>query len=161
MKGVVDVWNSLPEEFREAKNFHESKGWLNNLRGRENIVIYPIQEDQIQLRKAHSCKLIPVRTNTGKDCVVTLFSLFPRQVFMAPAADGILGAKGRLQASSGQTVEDDPALGMWQICCSVGRCPIAARIGEQAQGWETVCLTQLTVGTEFSKSLSSISDAWV
>lgn len=54
---------------------------------------------------------------------------------------------------------DDPALGMWQICCSVGRCPIAARIGEQAQGWETVCLTQLTVGTEFSKSLSSISDA--
>lgn len=77
---------------------------------------------------------------------------------MAPNADGILGDKGRLQASSGQTAEVDPALGMWQICCCGGRCPIAARTGEQAQGWETVCLTQLTAGTEFSKSLSSIND---
>lgn len=73
-----------------------------------------------------------------------LFSLFPRQMFMAPAADGILGDKGRLWASSGETVEDDPALGMWQIYCCRRRCPISARIGEQTQGWETVSLTQLT-----------------
>lgn len=129
------------------------------VKGRENIVSYPTQEDQIQLRKAHSCKLIPGRTNTGKDCALTLFSLFPRQMFMAPAADWIWGDKGRLWANSGQTVEDDAALGMWQICFCGGRCPIAARTGEQAQGWETGCLTHPTVGTEFSKFLSSITDA--
>lgn len=49
---------------------------------------------------------------------------------MAPAADWILGDKERLWANSGQTVADDAALGMWQICCHGGRCPIAARIGE-------------------------------
>lgn len=59
------------------------------------------------------------------------FPVFPRQMFMASAADGILEGRGRLEPSSAQPVEDGSALGTCQIRYRRGRCPIAAMTAEQ------------------------------
>lgn len=113
----------------EKQKISESSGRLKKLR--ENIVGYPIHEDQIQLTKAPNCKLDAGRVTEGSIvCRYSVFTLLKANVY-GLCCRWDFGGRSGLQSSPAQTVEDGPALDMCQIYYQRRRCLISVMIGEQ------------------------------
>lgn len=91
---------------------------------------YPIYEDQIQLRKAPSCKLDAGRVTGGSNVCAYSVSTPSRANVYGLCCRWDFGWSG-LQSSPAETAEDGPALGMCPICYQRGRCHTAVMTGEQ------------------------------